>query len=101
MSRKSRDTTLNMLRHATCSHLSRCRSSPSGPAHGATVNPASRSYPTVPTTGESGNWSLDTAGMDPCGCTIQLQSNDRTWVDCVNPWRNDSAFVGFCLVAAP
>ena len=74
---------------------------PSGHTHGAAVNPSSRSYPTVPTTGESGNWTLDTAGMDPCGYTIQLQSNDRTIVSCDGPWRNDGNFVGFCLVAVP
>jgi hypothetical protein len=74
---------------------------PSGPANGATVTPSSRSYPTVPNTGESGTWTLDTSKMEPCGYTIQLQTNDRTWVNCVEPWRNDSAFVGFCLVAKP
>jgi hypothetical protein len=74
---------------------------PSGPANGATVNPSSRSYPTVPNIGETGNWTLDTTGMEPCGYTVQLQTNDRTIVGCVGPWQNDSAFVGFCLVAAP
>jgi|KBSSwiStaDraftv2_1062776.scaffolds.fasta_scaffold00578_21 hypothetical protein len=74
---------------------------PAGHAGGATVNPASRSYPTVPNTGESGTWTLDTHGMDPCGYTIQLQTNDRTIVSCGGPWRNDTSFVGFCLVAPP
>lgn len=83
---------------------------PSVHAHGAAVAkvnpfpppntlPLPRSYPTVANTGESGGWTLNTAGMDPCGYTIQLQSNDRTIVDCVTTWRNDSAFVGFCLIA--
>jgi hypothetical protein len=74
---------------------------PSGHANGATpaLSTAS-SYPAVPTGGISGIWTLNTAGMDPCGYTIQLQSNDRTIVSCDGPWRNDSAFVGFCLVAA-
>lgn len=75
---------------------------PSVHANGASVDVGggvnSRSYPTVPTTGESGTWTLNTHGMDPCGYTIQLQSNDRTIVDCDGPWRNDNAFVGFCLV---
>jgi len=78
-------------------------------AHPAKVNPSPppatlplpRSYPAVPNTGESGGWTLDTQGMDPCGYTIQLQSNDRTIVSCVTTWRNDSAFVGFCLIAKP
>jgi len=75
---------------------------PSAHANGATVSPSTpTSYPAAPTTGVSGIWTLNTAGMDPCGYTIQLQTNDRTIVGCVSPWRNDSAFVGFCLEAAP
>jgi hypothetical protein len=74
---------------------------PAVSANGATVDPSSRSYPTVPNTGESGTWTLDTTPMDPCGYTIQLQSNDRTIVSCDGPWRNDNAVVGFCLVAKP
>ncbi len=66
-----------------------------------TLSTTSRSYPTVPTTGESGQWRLDTAGMDPCGYTVQLLSNDRTIVNCTSPWENNTAFVGFCLVAVP
>ena len=72
---------------------------PSGHAHGAAVNPSSRSYPVVPTTGEFGNWTLNTAGMDACGDTIQLSSSDRTIVHCGTTWQNNGAFVGFCLVA--
>jgi hypothetical protein len=84
---------------------------PTGPAHGAvaqlsvdgfvTVVNSTRAYPTVPNTGESGQWRLDTGGMDPCGYTVQLLSNDRTIVSCNGPWENNSAFVGFCLVAVP
>jgi hypothetical protein len=67
-------------------------------AHGAGVVPPSRSYPIVPTVGESGTWTLNTAGMDPCGYTIQLSTSDRTIVNCVTTWQNNGAFVGFCLV---
>ena len=57
-----------------------------------------RSYPSVPTTGQSGTWTFDTSGLPPCGYTIQLSSGDRTIVSCVTNWQNNSAFVGFCLV---
>ena len=60
------------------------------------------SYPTVPvtTTTLSGNWTYNTAGLPPCGYTIQLFTNDRTIVDCLDTgWQDNSSFVGFCLVA--
>jgi hypothetical protein len=60
-----------------------------------------RSYPAIPTTGQAGTWTFNTAGLDPCGYTIQLSTSDRTIVSCVGGWENNSAFVGFCLVAAP
>jgi hypothetical protein len=44
-------------------------------------------------------WTYNTAGLPPCGYTIQLFTNDRTIVDCVTDWQNNSDFVGFCLVA--
>lgn len=72
---------------------------PSGPANGATVSPSSRAYPVVPTAGEIGTWTLNTAGMDPCGYVIWLEAFDRTIVGCNGPWETESAFVGFCLVA--
>jgi hypothetical protein len=54
----------------------------------------------VPTTGEQGNWTLDTTGMDPCGYVIRLYSSDRTNVNSTgNPY--DMAYdVGFCLEPA-
>jgi hypothetical protein len=60
------------------------------------------SYPTIPvtTTTLSGNWTYNTAGLPPCGYTIQLFTNDRTIVDCLDTgWQDNSSFVGFCLVA--
>ncbi len=58
-----------------------------------------RSYPSIPTTGLTGVWTFDTAGLPPCGYTIQLSSGDRTIVSCVTNWENNGNFVGFCLVA--
>jgi hypothetical protein len=73
---------------------------PSAPAHCATVNPATRAYPIVPTTGETGNWSLDTSAMDPCGYIVRLYVVDRTIVSGdASGWKNAHS-VGFCLVAA-
>ena len=60
----------------------------------------SRSYPSIPTTGQSGTWTFNTAGLEPCGYTIQLSTSDRTIVSCGGGWENNSQFVGFCLVAA-
>jgi hypothetical protein len=57
-----------------------------------------RSYPSIPTTGQTGTWTFNTAGLPPCGYTIQLSSSDRTIVSCGGGWQNNSAFVGFCLV---
>ena len=74
---------------------------PTGPAHGATVSPSSRTYPAVPTIGETGTWSLDTSPMDPCGYIVRLWVWDRTIAngDHRGWWNKDS--VGFCLKAAP
>jgi hypothetical protein len=58
----------------------------------------SRSYPAVPTTGQSGVWTFNTAGLPACGYTIQLSTSDRTIANCNGGWENNSQFVGFCLV---
>ena len=72
---------------------------PDGPAHGAAPSPSARSYPVVSTNGEAGTWTLDTAGMDPCGYVIRLNAHDRTNVDSRgNPYRMIYD-VGFCLVS--
>lgn len=62
---------------------------------------ASRSYPAVPTTGQAGVWTFNTAGLDPCGYTIQLSASDRTVASCSGGWTDNNNFIGFCLVAAP
>jgi hypothetical protein len=69
---------------------------PAGPAGGAVVSPSSRSYPVVPTFGESGTWTLDTTPMQPCGYVLRLDTSDRTIVSAGGGWSNFAA-VGFCL----
>ncbi len=62
---------------------------------------AGRSYPAIPTTGQSGVWTFKTAGLPPCGYTIQLVTSDRTVASCSGGWGNSNEVVGFCLVAVP
>jgi hypothetical protein len=69
---------------------------PAGPAGGAAVSPSSRSYPIVPTAGETGTWTLDTTPMAPCGYVLRLDTSDRTIVSAGGGWSNFAA-VGFCL----
>jgi hypothetical protein len=59
------------------------------------------SYPTIPvtTTSKSATWTYNTAGLPPCGYTIQLFTKDRTIVSCDGSWTNNSKFQGFCPVA--
>ncbi len=74
---------------------------PAGPANGVTPSPSSRSYPLqVPTTGEAGNWTLDTHGMDPCGYVIRLYATDRTNVNSTGNAYDMAYDVGFCLEPA-
>jgi hypothetical protein len=75
---------------------------PPGPAHSTPVTPSSRKYGSpdfVPTTGETGTWTLDTKNMDPCGYVVRLDVWDRTIVSCdADGWFNWAA-IGFCLKA--
>lgn len=64
------------------------------------LSTASRSYPAIPTTGQTGVWTFNTAGLPPCGYTIHLSAADRTVASCGGGWGNGEV-VGFCLVAAP
>ena len=48
---------------------------------------------------KAGVWTYNTAGLPPCGYTIQLSTGDRTIVNCVTNWEDNSWFRGFCLVA--
>lgn len=65
---------------------------PAGP-----TMPLTRTYPGVPTTGEAGNWSLDTSGMPRCGYTVHLHVWDRTIRDSGFIGHYNSAVVGLCL----
>lgn len=74
------------------------------PGSGFTVDGVAgngESYPAIPvtTTAKSGEWTYNTAGLPPCGYTIQMLTGDRTIVSCVTNWENNTNFVGFCLVA--
>lgn len=57
----------------------------------------SRSYPTVPTLGESGTWSLDTSNMPRCGYVIRLPVRDRTIVNSGHIGWPGGDVVGLCL----
>lgn len=69
---------------------------PVGPAGGAAPSPALRQYIPVPTTGETGTWTLDTAPMAPCGYVVRIDAYDRTIVSGGGGWH-DYDSVGFCL----
>jgi len=74
---------------------------PGWPSFGATPNPSSRSYPAVPGEGETGTWTLNTAGMAPCGYVVHLWTEDRTVVHGGSIGWGNSADVGFCLEVPP
>jgi hypothetical protein len=59
--------------------------------------PLPRTYPTVPTTGESGIWKLDTHGMPRCGYVVRLSAVDRTIVNSGFIGFFASAVIGLCL----
>lgn len=67
------------------------------------TNPMSlpRSYPTVPTTGESGSWSLDTTLMPRCGYVVRITVSDRTIVNSGSIGWWNAAVVGLCLRELP
>jgi len=74
---------------------------PAGPANGATPTPSGLAYPAVSTNGVAGNWTLNTAGMDPCGYVIRLVAHDRTNSNSVGQELSMSFDVGFCLESTP
>ena len=53
----------------------------------------------VAATGESGNWTLDTTGMERCGYVIEIGVWDRTIVNSGSIGRYARATVGLCLRA--
>ena len=58
----------------------------------------SRSYPAVPTTGESGKWALDTSDMQPCGYIVRIHGHDRAIIDSGFIGHYGGSSVGFCLL---
>jgi hypothetical protein len=48
-------------------------------------------------TTQSGTWSLDTHGLDPCGYVVRLDGYDRTIVNSGYVGWDGHAFEGFCL----
>lgn len=73
------------------------------PSFGASPDPSIRWYYSLGATddGDSGTWTLDTAGMAPCGFVVHLWTGDRTIVDGRRiGWENGDD-VGFCLEEAP
>lgn len=55
------------------------------------TSPFPRSYPAVSTGGESGEWVLNTAAMDPCGYVVRIDAGDRTIVSAGGGWRCSSS----------
>lgn len=70
---------------------------PDEPANGAVVDPGARSFPVVPTIGESGTWTLDTKDMAACGYVVRLWACDRTNYDSTGNHLCTPRDVGFCL----
>jgi hypothetical protein len=60
---------------------------------------SSIAYPTAPTTGVSGTFTLDTTGLTPCGYTIRLSATDRALVSDSCGGHYNEIGVGFCLRA--
>jgi DNA uptake protein ComE-like DNA-binding protein len=74
---------------------------PCTPASGWSTPPSvTRFYPSpvASTNGESGVWSLDTAGMTPCGYILRVHGSDRTIVDSGYIGHKNGKSVGFCLL---
>jgi hypothetical protein len=69
---------------------------PAAMANGALPSPSGKTYPVLPNLGENGTWTLNTAGMDPCGFVMRLYAHDRTIVSGGSSWDRE-VFVGFCL----
>lgn len=68
------------------------------PAAGPTAsNSLSYAGNTMLTVGASGEWQLDTAGMDPCGYNIRIHGVDRTIVNSGGTSWQAVDIEGFCL----
>ena len=53
----------------------------------------------LPDNGYSGNWTLDTSPMDPCGYNIWVHGEDRTIVNSTHRGHEDWEPRGFCVMA--
>jgi hypothetical protein len=80
---------------------------PAGPAHGVLPSPTSglsTAYVggTIADPGVSGaTYTMNTAGMDPCGYALTLQVWDRTNVNSGQGNNYNEASVGFCIQIPP
>jgi len=80
---------------------------PAGPAHGHLPTPASGlstvyAGGTIADPGVSGAvYTMNTAGMDPCGYALTLQVWDRTNVNSGGGNNYNEASVGFCIQTQP
>jgi hypothetical protein len=79
---------------------------PQGPANGVLPVPPRGSRGLVPAPGlslisdpgiASGTYTLNTAGMDPCGYALTIVVSDRTNVNSGQGHHSNEASVGFCL----
>ena len=53
--------------------------------------------PGASTNGDTGTWTLNTAGLPPCGYVVLLNAYDRTIVNSGGIGNYNNASVGFCL----
>lgn len=76
---------------------------PAGPTHGVLPTPPSGASSWygggIADPGSSGVYTLNTAGMDPCGYSLTLQVWDRTNVNSGGGFNYNERSVGFCLSA--
>lgn len=78
---------------------------PPGPANGVLPSPASGASVhlggAIPDPGISSTFTLNTAGMDPCGYALVLHATDRTNVNSGQTHNYNKDSVGFCLGNPP
>jgi hypothetical protein len=78
---------------------------PPGPAHGVLPSPAAGASfhlgGAIPDPGISTTFTLNTAGMDPCGYALVLHATDRTNVNSGQTSNYNKDSVGFCLGNPP
>jgi hypothetical protein len=91
------DQHFGVLRFSVLPAMGGSFTSPS-PLPAGTTMPLTRTYAGgVSTTGEAGNWSLDTFGMPKCGYVVRLEVSDRTIRNSGFIGHHAHAVVGLCL----